>query len=91
MPTKPIDLDALERVLGPPPRRYPKGNPHNWRRHEWYNRASAAIGALVQRHDRKFPAVKGKVIKQSYLEAMRERAQHAGAGALLYPLIHNDV
>lgn len=55
MPEKPIDLDALERVLGPPPRRYAKGSPHNRRRHDWYNRASAAIGALVQRNDVRYP------------------------------------
>jgi len=48
MPIKPVDPAALLRAVGPIPRRYPKGDPRNLLRERWYNRATAALAALLQ-------------------------------------------
>jgi hypothetical protein len=44
---KTIDLDALTRVLGQPPRRYAKSDPRNLYRSIWWQRALSAVGLLM--------------------------------------------
>jgi hypothetical protein len=52
---KPIDLDALERVLGRPPRRYGKGDLRNSLRARWIQRAARATAYVLERNDRRGP------------------------------------
>ena len=47
MPTKPIDLQELTRVLGEPPPRYRKGDERNRPRAAWYKRANNALSELL--------------------------------------------
>jgi len=49
MPKRTIDLDALERVVGRAPRRFPMGDPRNLYRLKWWNRAVHALGLLFDR------------------------------------------
>lgn len=50
MPEKPIDLDALERVIGNPPPYYTAGDPRNSDRIAWWNRAVCALGKVLARN-----------------------------------------
>jgi len=47
--SKPIDLDALERVVGLAPTRYREGDARNAHRLIWWRRATHALGELLLR------------------------------------------
>jgi len=49
MPKQPINLDALERVTGKAPPRYPPGDRRNLARVNWWNNAIRALGCLLHR------------------------------------------
>jgi hypothetical protein len=53
VPRRKIDLDALERVLGRPPRKYAKSDPRNSLRARWIQRAARATGELLRLNDRR--------------------------------------
>lgn len=55
MPRQPIDLDALRRILGRPPRRYGKGDPRNSLRAIWIQRATSAVADVLRRNDNRRP------------------------------------
>ena len=70
MPKRPIDLEALARVVGKAPPRYAAGDPRNTERLRWWGRATRALGALLAAN---------APPKRTYLEAMqaRERAERS--------------
>ena len=73
MPKRTIDLDALERVVGRAPRRFPMGDPRNLRRLMWWTDACHALGELLKRGVR----------PRSYLDAMQEREKYLRKGGSL--------
>ena len=52
---KTIDIGELERVVGRVPKRYPKGDPRNWRRVNWWRRASHALASILNPDGRRVP------------------------------------
>jgi hypothetical protein len=71
MPEMPIDLDALERVIGKAPPRYPAGDSRNQARIAWWNRAVHATGLLLARRG-----------ATNYLRVHHKRERIKGEGSI---------
>lgn len=75
MKSRTIDLDALEWAVGPCPRRYPKGNPHNFARKVWFDNAAAALRSLAQRTDARAAKLTGRRRKQPCMDSIVTEAE----------------